>query len=203
MYCQTISVSAAHATHRATYCTPCRPLTRAFSGWIPTPPPTNLSTPTPPPQTRNGHAEVVGALLSGDHANVGKADKHGRTALYYAAWKGHLAVVEELLEEWDADPNQAVRQVPYTLHLTPYTMHPTPCTLHPRPCTLHPTPYTLHHAPYTLHPTPYTLHLTPHTLHPTPYTLHPTPHTPHPTPCTLHPTPHTLQPTPYTLHATP
>jgi len=37
---QTSRVSAAHATHRATYCTPCRPLTRAFSGWIRTPPPT-------------------------------------------------------------------------------------------------------------------------------------------------------------------
>jgi len=29
--CQTTSVSAAHATHCATYCTPCRPLTRALS----------------------------------------------------------------------------------------------------------------------------------------------------------------------------
>ena len=36
---QTIGVSAAHATHCATYCTPCRPLIRAFSGWIRTPPP--------------------------------------------------------------------------------------------------------------------------------------------------------------------
>ena len=34
IYCQTTSVSAAHATHCATYCTPCRPLIRAFSGWI-------------------------------------------------------------------------------------------------------------------------------------------------------------------------
>ena len=40
IYCQTSSVSAAHATHCATYCTPCRPLLRAFSGWILTPPPT-------------------------------------------------------------------------------------------------------------------------------------------------------------------
>jgi len=30
IYCQTTSVSAAHATHCATYCTPCRPLLRAF-----------------------------------------------------------------------------------------------------------------------------------------------------------------------------
>jgi len=40
IYCQTSSVSAAHATHCATYCTPCQPLLRAFSGWIITPPPT-------------------------------------------------------------------------------------------------------------------------------------------------------------------
>ena len=32
-HCQTTSVSVAHATHCASYCTPCRPLTRAFSGW--------------------------------------------------------------------------------------------------------------------------------------------------------------------------
>ena len=48
IYCQTSSVSAAHATHCATYCTPCRPLFRAFSGWILTPPPTvpELETPS-------------------------------------------------------------------------------------------------------------------------------------------------------------
>ena len=40
IYCQTTGVSAAHATHCATYCTSCRPLIRAFSGWIRTPPPT-------------------------------------------------------------------------------------------------------------------------------------------------------------------
>ena len=40
IYCQTTSVSAAHATHRATCCTPCRPLIRAFSGWNRTLPPT-------------------------------------------------------------------------------------------------------------------------------------------------------------------
>ena len=40
IYCQTTGASAAHATHCATYCTPCRPLIRAFSGWIRTPPPT-------------------------------------------------------------------------------------------------------------------------------------------------------------------
>ena len=40
IYCKTTSVSATHATHCATYCTPCRPLIRAFSGWIRTPPPT-------------------------------------------------------------------------------------------------------------------------------------------------------------------
>jgi len=44
IYCQTTSVSAAHATHCATYCTPCRPLIRAFSGWIRTPPPTIFTT---------------------------------------------------------------------------------------------------------------------------------------------------------------
>ena len=36
------SVSTAHATHYATYCTPCRPLMRAFSRQIRTPHPTNL-----------------------------------------------------------------------------------------------------------------------------------------------------------------
>ena len=37
--CPTTGVSAAHATQCATYCTPCRSLIRAFSGWIRTPPP--------------------------------------------------------------------------------------------------------------------------------------------------------------------
>ena len=51
IYCQTTGVSAAHATHCATYCTPCRPLIRAFSGWIRTPPPTGpRRTPTPNPE---------------------------------------------------------------------------------------------------------------------------------------------------------
>ena len=40
IYCQITGASAAHATHCATHCTPCRPLIRAFSGWIRTPPPT-------------------------------------------------------------------------------------------------------------------------------------------------------------------
>ena len=40
IYCQTNGDSAAHATQCATYCTPCRPLIRAFSGRIRNPPPT-------------------------------------------------------------------------------------------------------------------------------------------------------------------
>jgi len=40
IYCQKTGVSAAHATRCATYCTPCRPLIRAFPRWIRTPPPT-------------------------------------------------------------------------------------------------------------------------------------------------------------------
>ena len=44
--CRKTSVSAAHATHCATYCTPFRPLIRAFSGWIRTPPSTGCHTPS-------------------------------------------------------------------------------------------------------------------------------------------------------------
>jgi len=33
IYCRTTSVSAAHATPCATYCTPCRPLIQAFYGF--------------------------------------------------------------------------------------------------------------------------------------------------------------------------
>jgi len=44
IYCQPTSIRTAHASHRATYCTPCRPLIRAFSGWITSPPPTVDST---------------------------------------------------------------------------------------------------------------------------------------------------------------
>ena len=40
IYCQRTGVRAAHAAHCATYCTLYRPLIRAFSGWIRTPPPT-------------------------------------------------------------------------------------------------------------------------------------------------------------------
>ena len=43
IHCQTTSVSVAHATHCASYCTPWRPLMRAFSGWIRTPPPQRVS----------------------------------------------------------------------------------------------------------------------------------------------------------------
>ena len=39
IHCRTSSASAAHATHCATFCTPCQPLLRAFSGWIRSPPP--------------------------------------------------------------------------------------------------------------------------------------------------------------------
>ena len=39
IHCQTTSVSAAHATHCATHCTPYRPLIQAFAGWIRTAPP--------------------------------------------------------------------------------------------------------------------------------------------------------------------
>ena len=42
IYCQKISVSAAQDC--ATYYTPCRPLIRAFSGWILIPPPTHCPT---------------------------------------------------------------------------------------------------------------------------------------------------------------
>ena len=41
IYCQTTGVSAARVTHCATYFTICRPLIRAFSGWIRTSPPTS------------------------------------------------------------------------------------------------------------------------------------------------------------------
>ena len=44
-------VSAAHATHCATFCTPCQPLLRAFSRWIRSPPPSNTAAKhTPPPR---------------------------------------------------------------------------------------------------------------------------------------------------------
>ena len=49
-YCQTTGVIASHATHCATYCTPCRPLIRAFSGWIRTPPPTSARVRSTPSQ---------------------------------------------------------------------------------------------------------------------------------------------------------
>ena len=39
IYCRTTSASAAHATHCATFCTPCQPPLRAFSRWIRSPPP--------------------------------------------------------------------------------------------------------------------------------------------------------------------
>ena len=39
IYCRRTSASAAHATHCATFCTPCQPPLRAFSGWIRSPPP--------------------------------------------------------------------------------------------------------------------------------------------------------------------
>ena len=58
-YCRTTSASTAPytsrrmccPTHCASYCAPCQPLLRAFSGWIRSPPPTPVdqSTPYPPP----------------------------------------------------------------------------------------------------------------------------------------------------------
>ena len=56
IYCLPTGVSAAHATHCATYCTPCRPLVREFPGWIRTPPPT---------RPRHGTASRWYAVTSG------------------------------------------------------------------------------------------------------------------------------------------
>jgi hypothetical protein len=64
IYCQITGVSAAHAMHCATYCTPCRPLIRAFSGWIRTPP--------PPWQTRS-------ATSRNSRRKVGVALRHPQT----------------------------------------------------------------------------------------------------------------------------
>ena len=59
IYCQTTSVSTAHATHCATYCTPNQPLMRAFSGSIRTPPPASSTWNT---ATRGQHApSLVGS----------------------------------------------------------------------------------------------------------------------------------------------
>ena len=96
IYCQTTGVSAAHATHCATYCTPCRPLIREFSGWIRTPPPTSRgvqtthSPPTPLLPTgdtdtpvysgRRGEAlEVEPSALPVPHGTLGS-----QGALYYS-----------------------------------------------------------------------------------------------------------------------
>ena len=77
IYCQTTGVSAAHATYGATYCTPCRPLIRAFSGWIRTPPPTSrsqgnrmspwhsLSTLNPQPSTLNPQPSTLNPKKNG------------------------------------------------------------------------------------------------------------------------------------------
>ena len=51
--------SATHATHCATYYTPCRPLLRAFSGWILTPPPTAVAC------QRNGPCGIVRDGING------------------------------------------------------------------------------------------------------------------------------------------
>jgi len=70
IYCQTTSVSAAHATHCATYCTPCRPLLRAFSGWIQTPPPTNTTRwNTTPPDSHQPRTSSLSSL-AGPHAST-------------------------------------------------------------------------------------------------------------------------------------
>jgi len=78
IYCQTSSVSAALATHCATYCTPCRPLLRAFSGWILAPPPTVLG---------------VGVLvqLSGER---GRGWGQASTRLRVCAWSGRAGLAE-------------------------------------------------------------------------------------------------------------
>ena len=62
-YCQTTGVSAAHATHCATYCTACRPLLRAFPGWIRTPPPTLFSVSCPFRPFRSAH-EPLSLVMS-------------------------------------------------------------------------------------------------------------------------------------------
>lgn len=47
---------------------------------------------------KSGDAARVEELLAGDAALVGARDKDGSTPLHRAAWKGHAAVVELLLE---------------------------------------------------------------------------------------------------------
>ena len=64
MCCQTTGVSAAHALHCATYCTPCRPLIRAFSGWIRTPPPTRYT-------GTHGYRAYRGTPLTRKHIPLG------------------------------------------------------------------------------------------------------------------------------------
>ena len=60
IYCQTTSVSAAHATHCATYCTSIRPLICAFSGWIRTLPPTPSPLRTRPTHSSHANLRIVG-----------------------------------------------------------------------------------------------------------------------------------------------
>ena len=62
IYCQTAGVSAAHATHCATYCTPCQPLIRTFSGWIRTPPPTHGRHICTPPRLCRSRDTTIGHL---------------------------------------------------------------------------------------------------------------------------------------------
>jgi ankyrin repeat protein len=45
----------------------------------------------------NGHEDVVSALIKAG-ANVNEKDDRGNTALIYAAGKGHIAIVNMLLD---------------------------------------------------------------------------------------------------------
>lgn len=53
----------------------------------------------------SGHMEVCSALLEAG-AKVDEADNEGKGALMLAAQEGHTALVEMLLDEWGAPPDQ-------------------------------------------------------------------------------------------------
>jgi len=57
--------------------------------------------------SRDGHVEVVMALLSEGKADASIADDGGETPLYWASYNGHLEVVKALLNEGKADANIA------------------------------------------------------------------------------------------------
>ena len=105
IYRQTARVSAAHTRHCATNCNPCRPLIRAFSGWIRTQPPYVMSATQPA------------------HMPVHCATNHTTSARALSGWIRSPPLPPAPTNRQQVRINQLQGYLPHKKPLPPRTLH--------------------------------------------------------------------------------